>query len=102
MTLWPVLTAYCIDVPSMGANCGSPSYVTRAFAAAVCGSITALVGIWAIKTASLAASVPGTDASTWEAGMDSGILPKSEGRYGDAKLHGPSRLPAMNQRPAVR
>jgi hypothetical protein len=40
-----VLTAYIIDVPSIGLNCGSPAYVTSSFASL--RLIAAVCGIWA-------------------------------------------------------
>ena len=54
------------------------------------------------STASVACGVPGTDASTRERGCSTGIFLKSSGSDGVANVHGPSRLGALNQRPATR
>src|SRR6185436_5345277 len=100
MTLNDVLTAYCIEVEGIGANCGVPAYTTLSCAAV--RSSVACCGICASISASLACGVPGTDASTKPRGPFAGMRAKSGGRLGVAYVHGPSRPAAANQRPDTR
>ena len=82
------LTAYCIAVPWIGANCGGPSYVTSSFAAerltaAVCGIEFAI-------SASFACGVPGTETSAFARALSGGIFAKSSGSdLAGTNSHGP-------------
>jgi hypothetical protein len=77
-----VLVAYVIDVPSIGANWGGPPYTTLTVVVAMFTS--ALCGIWACATASLASGVPGTEDRTAARGPSDGMFAKSAGRLGVA------------------
>src|SRR5262245_21557030 len=102
MILSWVFVAYDIDVSGIGANFGSPAYVTFTAFSASALFTTTVVGIWASSTASMACSVPGTEASTSPLGPFGGIARKSFGRSALAYVHGPWRDFARNQRPETR
>src|ERR1700709_1507721 len=102
MTLAGVFDAYDIAVPSIGAKAGSPLYDTLTAAAAAAGFPSTDVGICASSTASRASGVPGTEASTREAGLPAGIIAKSRGSWSVAYVHGPAGPGAENQRPLLR
>src|SRR4029079_10638606 len=96
-----VFTARVTVVFSIGWKLGSPWNATSG----ACTSVRftrAVCGICAISTASAACEVPGTDASTRERLCSSGIFLKSAGSVGVAKVHGPVKSGAENQRPATR
>src|SRR5215472_836158 len=101
MTAALVFLAYSIEVPSMGAKVGWPSYCTVTLASA-----RVIVAVWGIElamSASLASGVPGTEASTVALELSAGILAKSGGSsFPATKVQGPSNEALLNQRPEIK
>jgi hypothetical protein len=101
ITVEPVFTARYNKVPLICSNLGSPSYFT--VQEAVFLSTAAVCGIWASIMASLAASVPATEARTTSFSDPSGIFAKSAGNFEEGiKVHGPDIDFAEYHRPEIR
>src|SRR5947209_20413230 len=101
MTAVLVFFAYCIEVPSIGANFASPSYCTVSLASA--RVIVAVCGIELAINPSSDAGVPGTEASTVALGLSVGIEAKSGGSSSPfTKVQGRFSEALLNQRPEIR
>ena len=95
-----VLIAYVSAVPTIGLNCGAPSYVGVNVGPLIRG-MAAVCGIALSTSAWRACGVPDTAGSTAPASDVGGMRAKSGGSALLAtNAHGPESAALLNQRPA--